>query len=168
MSNSLSRLVALMFLLGLALPATVLAQDKGTADVSGVLLNASGQPAAGYPMKMTTQQGDVIIKPTDPDGSFGVDGLPPGNYQFRVFEPGGNMDSPIASKQVTLVAGQKERIEIRLGTDNPAGTAASKPAAGTTLGTLEDHWLLVVIAVMLLAGAFGVFFVMRSQRRPVA
>jgi hypothetical protein len=167
MSNSLSRPVALMFLLVLALPATVLAQTKkDAADLSGVVFDASGRPAAGYPMKMTTSQGDVIIQPTEADGTFGVDGLPPGNYEFRVFEPGGSTDHPIASKKITLAAGQKEKIEIRLGSDNPAGGAASKPAAGTTLGTTGVNWTAVVIPVLVLAAGIVAFFALRSQRRP--
>jgi len=158
MSQSLSRSVALMFLLVLALPATVLAQTEGKADLSGVLLDASGRPAASYPMKMMTPQGDdVIIKPTDPDGSFGVDGLPPGNYEFRAFEPGGSTDRPIASKKVTLAAGQKEKIEIRIGSGDPAGAAA---------GTTGLHWLTIVIPLIVLAGVIMAFFTLRSQRRP--
>jgi len=164
MSNSQSRLVALMLFLALIVPTIVLSQTPGTADVSGVVLDASGRPAAGYPMKFTAPQGEVIIQPTEADGAFGVEGLPPGNYEFRVFEPGG-ADSPIASKQVTLVAGQKERIEIRLGSDNPAG-AASKSAAGGSAASTGLNWFAIVIAAIVLAGAVGVFFVVRSQRRP--
>ena len=70
---------SLMFILALALPTTVLAQTKVTADLNGVVLDASGQPAAGYPMSIMTPQSahQVIIQPTDDDGTFGVDGLPP-------------------------------------------------------------------------------------------
>ena len=161
MSNSLSRLVAPMLFLALAVPTFVLAQAPDTANVNGVVLDASGRPAAGYPMRiMTPQSGEVIINPTENDGKFGVEGLPPGDYELRVFEPGGSTN-PIASKQITLAAGQKEQIEIRLGSDNPAGSAAGGPAAGSGL-----NWTAIAIAAMVLAAAIGVLFMVRSQRRP--
>jgi hypothetical protein len=157
MTNSLSRPVTLMFLLVLALPAAVLAQTKDTADVHGEVLDASGQPAVGYPMKiMTPLSGEVIIKSTEHDGTFGVEGLPPGNYELRVFEPGGSTDTPIASKQVTLAAGQAEKIEIRVGSHKPAAA---------TIGTTGVNWTFVQRAGLVLAAGLIAFIVLRAQRR---
>ena len=42
-----------------------------------------------------------------------------------------------------------------------SGTGTGGSAAGTEL-----NWFPIVIAAILLAGAVGVFFVVRSQRRP--
>lgn len=171
MSNSLSRPAFLMVLLFVAFSAAVLAQTKDTADVHGVLLDASGQPAAGYPMKITTpQQGDVIISPTERDGTFGVEGLPPGKYELRVFEPGGSPDTPIASKQVTLTAGQVAELEIRVGTDNPGAAAGSKTktgqgTTGTTVGMTGASWAAVLIPFLVLAAGIVAFFALRSRRR---
>jgi hypothetical protein len=169
--NSLSRPIALMFLLGVTFPAVVLAQTEAPADLRGVVLDAFGQPAAGYLMKITTSQwGEVILHPTEKDGTFVVSGLPSGKYEVRVFDPRGNPDSPIASKQVTLAAGQAEKIEIRVGSDNPAA-AGSKSAAGrratrTTLGTAADNWAAAGIFALVLAGGIVAFFVLRAQRNP--
>ena len=166
MLRSQFRPVALMVLLALALPAAVLAQPKDTADLHGVVLDASGRPAVGYVMKITTKEwGEVIMHPTEDDGTFGATGLPAGDYEIRVFQPGVDAGDPIASKRVTLAAGQVEKIEIRVGSDH-AGTKQA-PGSGTersVSATIADNWLLFVIAGIVLAGAFGIFFVVRSQR----
>ena len=90
---------------------------------------------------MTPQWGEVVMHPTEDDGTFGVSGLPPGDYELLVFEPGGSTDIPIASKKVTLAAGQKERIEIRLGSDNPGrrGEPGSRDDARCDRGQLDDR-----------------------------
>lgn len=162
MTSSPSRPVTLFFLLlALILPATVLAQGQGTAELRGVVLDASGKPAAGYPMKLTTELwGEVIMHPTEDDGSFVVNGLPAGTYELRVFEPSGSNPNPIASKKVTLADGQAEPIEIRVGS---ATTGSS--AAGTSLASIGINWTAVVIAGMALATGLVVFFVVRTQRR---
>jgi hypothetical protein len=171
MSNSLSRLVTLILFLVLAVPTAVLAQAPGTADISGVVLDASGQPVAGYPMKFVSPEaGLVVMHGTENDGTFGVEGLPPGDYEFRVYQPGGSPDAPIAFKKITLAADKKETLEIRLGSEGAAGSklAAGDPAAGSTLGAVGVNWTAVVIVGVVLAAALGVFLVMRSQRAPGA
>ena len=174
MSNSLSRSVPLMLFLTLAVPTAVLAQTEDTAELRGVVLDASGTPVAGYPLKLITPQwGQVVMHPTEDDGTLVVTGLPPGIYEIRVFQPGESTDTPIASKQVTLAAGQKEQIEIRLGSDDAVRAATSKSeaklaAGGTTLASMGVNWTAVVIAAMVLAAALVVFFVVRSQRAPGA
>jgi len=164
MSKSVSRPVVLMFLLVLALPTTAVAQSPDTADLSGVVLDASGKPAAGHPLNiMTSQWGKVIMHPTEDDGTFTVNALPPGDYEVLVFAPGGSTDVPIASKKVTLAAGQKGRLEIRVGSDNP-GAATGSPAAGTTLGAMGVDRRTVLTAALVLAAGLVIFFVMRSRR----
>lgn len=171
MSKSMCRPLVLMFLLVLAVPDDLSAQTKETADVHGVVLDASGRPAMGYPMRIQTpQSGEVIIKPTERDGSFGVDGLPPGNYELRVFEPGGKTDNPIAAKPVTLAAGQAEKIEIRVGSDHPGAAAGSKSAAGrqltgTTLGAIGANWTAVGIFALVLAVGLVAFLVLRVREK---
>jgi hypothetical protein len=167
MFKSVNRLVARMFLLVLALSTTAVAQSPDTAELSGVVLDASGKPAAGHPLNVVTSQwGKVIMSPTEDDGTFTLIGLPPGNYEVLVFSPGGSPDTPVASKKVTLAAGQKERLEIRLGADNP-GAATGSPAAGTTLGAIGVDRMTVLTAALVLATGLVIFFVMRSRRRPV-
>jgi len=173
MSNSPSRSFALLLFLALALPTAVLAQAPapGTADISGVVLDKSGKPVAGYPMKVTTSQwGEVVMHPTEDNGSFVVNGLPPGTYEFRVFEPGGAANNMIASKKVTVAAGQAEKIEIRLGTDRPSGTGAPKSAPGLAaagaIGGTGVNWTAIQIAAVVLAAGFLVFYFVRAQRRP--
>jgi predicted secreted protein len=148
-----------MFLLALVLPDTVLAQ---TADLHGVLLDASGQPASGYPWRLVTPQGEVNMKATEVDGTFGVTGLPPGNYELRVFAPGRSSDQPIASKHVTVAAGQAEVIEIRLGSDKGGAAAAA------TLGATGVNWTIVLSSALLLVAAVVVFFTVRYRQRPAA
>lgn len=170
MSNSLSRLVSLILFLALAAPTAALAQAGDTAELHGVVLDASGKPVAGYPLKLVTPQwGQVIMHPTENDGSLAVTGLPPGSYEIRVFQPGGSAETPIASKQVTLAAGQKEQVEIRLSSEDPRGAAASKSeanlaAAAATLASPRVNWTVVAAAASLLAAGLFVFFRMRSQR----
>ena len=170
MSSSLSRSVPLMLVLALTVPAAVLAQTEDMAELHGVVLDASGRPVAGYPLKLVTPLwGQVIMHPTEDDGTLVVTGLPPGTYEIRVFQPGGSTDTPIASKQLTLAAGQKEQIEIRLGSDHPVEAAASKSdaklaAGGTTLASLGVNWTAIVIAALVLAAGLVAFFVVRSQR----
>jgi hypothetical protein len=157
MFKSLSRPVALMFLLMLALPATGVAQTKDTADVHGVVLDASGRPAAGYPLRiMTSQWGEVIMHATEDDGSFAVGGLPPGDYELRVFEPGGSPDHPIASKKLTLAAGQAEKIEIRVGGGR---------TTGTTLGTTAVSSTAVAIFALVIAAGLAAFFALRAREK---
>ena len=159
MSHSLSRSVALAFFLSLALalPTAALAETAQTADLSGVVLDASGKPAKGYPMKITTQQwGDVIMHPSEDDGTFAVSGLPPGNYELRVFAPG-TTENPIASKKVTLAAGQAEKLEIRVG---------AVATAGTMLNTTGVDWIVVLVGALVVGAILVSLFVMRSQRRP--
>ena len=165
---SKSRPVALASLLALALSTAAMSQNPGTADLSGVVLDASGQPAAGYPLKIVTPEwGKVIMHPSETDGSFVVNGLPPGDYELLAFQPGGSPDIPVASKKVTLAAGQKARIEVRVGSDNP-GEAAGSSAAGTTLGITGIDWPTVVTAALVLAAGLVIFFVVRSRGRRIA
>ena len=167
MSNFLSRSVPLILFLALAVPTAVLAQTEDTAELHGVVLDASGKPVAGYPLTLITPQwGQLIMHPTEDDGTLALTGLPPGNYEIRVFQPGGSTNDPIASKHVTLVAGQKEQIEIRLGSDNPAGSKSEAKLAGegSTLASIGVNRTAIVIAAMVLAALLVVFFVVRSQR----
>jgi hypothetical protein len=169
MSNPRSRSVALLLFLVLALPTTLFAEATDTAEVHGVVLDASGRPAAGYPMKVATAQwGEVIMGATEANGDFGLTGLPPGSYEFRVFDPGGSADKPLASKKVAVVAGKAERIEIRLGSDKGGGAAPSAAglAAAGTLGVSGVNWSVIQIAGVLLVAAFVVVYMVRTKIRP--
>jgi hypothetical protein len=156
MTSSLSRPVALIFLLVFALPAAVLAQSKDTADVHGVVHDASGQPAAGYPMKLMTplsaRSSSSRPKMTGPSASRACRR----ELRASVFEPGGTTDTPIASKQVTLAAGQAEKIEIRVG--------SAKPAAAT-LGTTGVNWTIVQRGGLVLLAGLIAFIVLRARER---
>src|SRR5262245_34961071 len=163
MAKSLSRPFALAFLLALALPSTVLAQDQplGKAKLSGVVLDASGKPAEGYPMAVITEQwGKVIMQATGDGGTFGLEGLPAGNYEVLVFAQG-TTDNPVASKKVTLTDGHVAQVEIRLGSPT---RAAPVPAGSASLATGFD-WTAFGVGAALLVGVLAMIWAAARSRR---
>jgi hypothetical protein len=124
--------VALMFLLALALPTTARAADNEAA-FRGVLLDATGQPAVGNPMALKTPDGQLVtLQGTGEGGSFSLSGLPPGTYEILALQPADGK-TPLMSQKVTLAAGQKARVDMRLPSNAAAANtpAANTPAANT-------------------------------------
>jgi hypothetical protein len=129
---------ALMFLLTLALPTTAHAAAGDQAAFHGVLLDAKGQPAVGNPMAIKTPDGrTVVFKGTGDDGSFGLSGLDPGTYEVLALQPKDGK-TPLASKTVTLAAGQKARLEMRLSTNAAAAVAPAIPEPPATAAGSKD------------------------------
>jgi hypothetical protein len=168
--------VVLMFLLPLALPTTALAQGAGTASFEGVLLDTAGQPAPGYPLAMKTPEGQqVVLQGTGDGGSFYLQGLPPGNYELLVLPKEGGK-TPLTSTKMTLAAGQKQRLEIRLGSNTPAAQGTAQPTAGSA-GTAEPAagsaeagvagfgWRTILIAALGIGLIVALFFGRRSAQR---
>jgi hypothetical protein len=175
--------VALMFFLLLALPTTARAAGD-TADLNGVLLDATGQPAEGYPMALKTPDGvRVVIQGTGAGGSFGMGGLPPGAYEILALKKE-DQKTPVASQKVTLAAGQKARVEMRLTSNAPtadtagAATAATKAAAATpaaAAGSTDSEgagsgWMISMLAGLgVLALCIGsAIYVGRRSRQQVS
>lgn len=106
----------LVLALSLALVFPALAQPAvDAAQLRGVLLEADGSPAVGYQVALRTPEGDLHTSaPTRPDGSFAIAALPPATYRLAAFAPDGT-EFPVVAKEVTLRAGQVQRVEIRLG-----------------------------------------------------
>jgi len=159
MLKTLRRTVALLTLLAIVLPTTLLAQANGTAEVRGVLLDTGGLPAKGYQIGLKTPDGNLFLsKATAADGTFVVGGLPPATYQLVAFAPDGG-ELPVIAKQVALAAGQKERVEIRLASDKaevagrvPTGEAA---AAGSSAAGSTFSWSALGIAAVATVGIFA-------------
>jgi hypothetical protein len=121
-------LAALMFLVALALPTTARAAAGDQAAIHGVLLNATGQPAEGNPMAIKTSDGQTVrLGGTKEGGSFGLEGIAPGNYEILALGPDGK--TPLVSQKVTLTAGQNARVEMRLTPQAPAAKTAAVAAS---------------------------------------
>lgn len=150
-----------IILLTLAFPTNALAEGAETAGFEGVLLDAAGAPAPDYPMAVKTPEGQrVLFNPTVAGGNFSLSGLPPGNYEVLVLPPDGGQ-TPLVSKKVTLVAGQKAKLEIRLTSSTPADPLDSTAGTGLT----EFTWRLIVFAALAIGLAVGFYVGVRSRMR---
>lgn len=159
MMKPFRRAVALMTLFALLVPTALLAQAAGTAEVRGVLLDTGGLPAQGYQIGLRTADGNLFLsKATPADGTFVIEGLPPATYQLVAFAPDGG-ELPVVAKQVTLAAGQKERVEIRLASDKAqvAGRVPGEAAAGGAASSSPTFsWKALGIAAVAIGGAFAI------------
>jgi len=145
--------VALMFLLTLALPTTAHAAADDQAAFQGVLLDAKGQPAVGNPMAVKTPDGrTVMFRGTGEGGSFGLSGLEPGTYEILALQSKDGK-TPLVSQKLTLAAGQKARLEMRL---TSSATAANAPAAAGALapaaGSTDSEGAVAVWKLSMMAG----------------
>jgi len=165
MSRSYILAAAVLVLAALALSSTAVAQSpEGTADLFGFVTDAAGEPVSGYPCVLKTPDGTrVILGSTEEDGSCGTSGVPPGTYELLVLDPTGG-DTPVASKQVTLTAGQQAKLEIRLSADKPKSVGPSAPAGdGSAPGAGMFNREMLGLAAILILGAIVIYFVMRSR-----
>ncbi|HKY34081.1 MAG TPA: carboxypeptidase-like regulatory domain-containing protein [Candidatus Polarisedimenticolia bacterium] len=92
------RLVAALLVPALILlivpSATVRAAEEQPAAgiIRGTLLDANGQPLAGYKVKVTDAGGVVHeAPPTGPDGKYEIPNLPAGTYTYQIFDPSGKV-----------------------------------------------------------------------------
>ncbi len=114
--DSIALCLALAMLLSAAEPVAAAAQQPGVAPegakpeettgaVRGTLIDANGQPLAGYFVKVVDKAGQVYeSQPTGSDGKYEIVEVPAGTYTFQIFDPTGN---PISARipPVTLEAG---------------------------------------------------------------
>jgi hypothetical protein len=113
-------------------PPAAAPAGKGLAQVRGVLLDPEGMPAQGYQVALRGKAGDLFISaPSGVDGAFVIDQLPPGAYRMAAFAPDG-AEFPVLAKEISLSAGQVERIEIQLAKKGFAPGRAETPPAGET------------------------------------
>lgn len=154
MSQVVRRSIAALLVLMICLPVTALTQPSTTAEVRGVLLDTGGLPAKGFQVGLKTPDGSLFLsQPTAADGTFAIEGLPPATYQLAAFAPDGG-EIPVVSKPVTLAAGQKDRVEIRLSSDKAtvagrvpeAGMVAPAAATSSTVGWANVGWAALAIA----------------------
>jgi len=82
----------------------------GFGGIIGVLVDDSGIPLPGEIVQIFNAAGVMQSVLTGPDGSYGIDGLPPGEYRV-VTEGGGGAEIP----GVQIGAGGKQYIAIGIG-----------------------------------------------------
>ena len=106
-----------------------------TARITGVAVDSQGRPMMG--MVMAVPRGDSVMMmlgppgQIKPDGSFAINGLPPGVYMLQTTGPGGNES---ASAEVTVGGDDVDGVRL---TSAPPSTASGRivvdPAAAQSL-----------------------------------
>ena len=93
--------------LGLLLGFPAMAPAQTTGQITGTVTTDAGRPIAGASVTVTAT-GDGTL--TDPDGSFTIDGLQPGQHTVRASMLGYGE----ARETVQVSGGQAARVELRL------------------------------------------------------
>jgi hypothetical protein len=82
--------------------------------IKGTIVDANGQPLAGYHVKVTDASGVVYqSEPTGADGSYEIGGLPEGTYTYTILDPDGKT-VPARIPPVNLEAGKMVTQPIAL------------------------------------------------------
>jgi len=104
--GSIALCLAVAMALSAAGPVPAAAEPEATTGaVRGTLIDANGQPLAGYSVKVVDESGQVYeSQPTGPDGKYEIAGVPAGTYTFQILDPAGN---PISARipPITLEVG---------------------------------------------------------------
>jgi hypothetical protein len=96
------------FTVGLILAvAAVAAPAALAAELTGVVLDASGQPLSGATVRIDSLDLSTL---TGDDGSFALDGLAVDRYEIRFVAPGHAM----LTRTVAVIEGEPQEIEVRL------------------------------------------------------
>lgn len=85
----------------------VLAAEEAatTGAIRGTLVDANGQPMAGFKLRVLGADGGVHeSEPTGPDGKFEIGDLPPGTYTYEIVDPEGRIVT-VKIPPVTVQAG---------------------------------------------------------------
>jgi hypothetical protein len=107
-------MVSSVALMMAALPSGVFAAAAAPGIIKGTIVDANGQPLAGYHVKVTDASGVVYqSEPTGADGSFEIGGLPEGTYTYTILDPDGNT-VPAKLPPVNLEAGKMVTQPIAL------------------------------------------------------
>jgi len=99
-------LVTALALSGLPTPAQGQQGEGATTGViRGTLVDAAGQPLAGYRVQIIDSAGVVHESaPTGPDGTFEIAGLAPDTYTYKILDKEGQ-EVPVRIPPVTVEAG---------------------------------------------------------------
>jgi carboxypeptidase family protein len=99
-------LVMAIAMVSACLPNPAFAQDPGAPGaIRGSLVDANGQPMAGYRVKVTDSAGMIYqSEPTGADGKFEIGGLPAETYSYEIVDPEGKTVA-VKIPAVTLAAG---------------------------------------------------------------
>ena len=88
------------------------AAQETTAGLQGTVADASGAVIPGTVVTATNEStGVASVGGTDENGSYEIDGLPPGRYSIRAEVPG---FAPGTRRSVELIAGRPAQIDFRL------------------------------------------------------
>jgi iron complex outermembrane receptor protein len=129
--------------------------DNGV--VKGKVMTSDGKPAADVPVVL---QGTTYSATTDGSGNFTMRGIPAGNYQVLIFQPGYNN----VIKDITVAAGQTVTVNFQLdisrkelnevvitGTQNKLVKRSSEYVSKLPLANIENPQVYTTITKDLLA-----------------
>jgi hypothetical protein len=108
---SSTRIVSLLILLAILLPASLAAQDA-TGSIRGTVLDSTGRRIAHASIAVVnTSTGLRYTVTSDAEGGFALELLPPGEYSARVVAEG---MSPQVTPQLHVDVGAAANLEFRL------------------------------------------------------
>ena len=97
-----------------AMPSPEAAAAAAPGIIKGTIVDANGQPLAGYHVKVTDASGVVYqSEATGVDGSYEIGGLPAGTYSYTIVDPEGK-PVPARIPPVSLEAGRMVTQPIAL------------------------------------------------------
>ena len=130
-------------MLMVVIPSPVSA-ESAPGIIKGTIVDANGQPLAGYRVKVTDASGVVYQSElTSPNGTYEIGGLPAGTYSYTIMDPDGTA-VPAKIPPVNLEAGKMVTQPIAL-----------VPASGKKKGALAAWLIGGGAAVLALALAGG-------------
>src|SRR4029450_13163156 len=85
-----------------------------TARISGIAVDSQGQPLRGMLMVMQSSpfMGISMGAPIRPDGTFTLNGLPPGDYMLRTQQQGPPGEAEVGTMPVTVGSENIEGLQI--------------------------------------------------------
>jgi Carboxypeptidase regulatory-like domain len=139
--NRLSRVAGLVLFVSLpfAFAPCLLAQTAGMGALTGKVVDTSGNAVANAAVTATSAGGQVRGTTTATDGSYKIDGLPPGNYQMK-FEAAGfkTLEIPSATVNGTDALVLDEKLETAEPAPVQKDNLPNAPSSSTTAPSLSD------------------------------
>jgi len=149
-----ARLLAAVVVAALPAPCLPALPEPGSAELSGVILTATGTHSEGARLLAADPALGKVYRsePTPSDGSFTLSGLEPGTYELAVELDGGLY---LVKDPLYMVAGVKRTVRIAIGEELPldgsvpsTSNAASEPAPSLWNNPVSAGAIVVGIAIV--------------------